>query len=47
MYAKHRAPIEIMNAITKYFSFAAKKVTQPPEFQAFTLLIIYYLFAFK
>jgi hypothetical protein len=45
MHAKHRAPVEIMNAITKFFSFAAKKVTQPPEFQAFTLLIIYYLSA--
>jgi hypothetical protein len=34
-----------LNAITKFFSFATKKVTQPPEFQAFTLLNIYYLSA--
>lgn len=45
LHAKHRAPVEIMNTIAKFFSFASNKVSQPPEFQAFTLMIIYYLSA--
>ncbi len=43
--AKHRAPVEIMNTIAKYYNFASQKVSQPPEFQAFALMTIYYLSA--
>jgi len=43
LQAKYRSPVEIMNTIAKFFSFAAKKVSQSPEFQAYGLMVVYYL----
>ena len=41
--SKHRASAEIINSLSKFYSFASTRVAQVPEFQAYALMIIYYL----
>ena len=42
-HSKHRAPGEIINSLSKIYNFASGCVTQSPEFQAYGLMIVYYL----
>ena len=42
-HSKYRSPGEMISSLTKLFSFASQRVTQPPEFQAFALMSVYLL----
>jgi len=43
LQSKHRTPVEILNTLTKFFSFADSRVIEGPEFHSFGLMIVYFL----